>query len=102
MSLKLVPEKDTLRTSPWVKGEGLAFCKLYNMDCTVFNGCPRAKLEEANKELRKLGFCIKVGIELEFQVFKQVNGKLETVENNLYNNANSLDLLGSDLEVIYF
>jgi glutamine synthetase len=96
-----VPVKESLRVIPWAKNQGIAFCKLYNTDNTPFAGCPRGKLEEACAELKNLGYYLNAGFELEFQIYTKVGNQLEILETNYYNNANSLDLLGDDLETIY-
>ena len=77
----------------------MAFCKFVNGDGTPFDGCPRTTLEKALNELMKYGYTLKIGMELEFQVYKvNPDGNLEVLEYNLYNNANSLDLIADDLE----
>ena len=71
------------------------------MDNTPFSGCPRYRLESARSELKTLGLELRVGFELDFSIFRNKDGKLESIEHNNYDSANSLDELAGDLEIIY-
>lgn len=101
-TLKVTPCKETLRPVPWTKNQGMVFSKFTYEDNREFEGCPRTLLQKAIDDLKQMGFDLKIGIELEFQLFKVNREKqtLEPVEEEHWHNANSIDQFSEDFIII--
>ncbi len=65
--LRVIPDKSTYK-SHFADNTGIVFCRLFNTDGTNFHACPRYLLETALAKLKNLGFDLKIGYELEFQL----------------------------------
>lgn len=99
-NIRLLPVKGTYRRLPWTKNQGIVFGRfVYHPQNEPFEGCPRNLFDRAVGNLRDLGYSLKVGIELEFEVRHQ--GTLEPIEDQPYSNANSLDQYSEDFATIY-
>ena len=96
--VKLVPRHETLRKHPYHPGVGIVQTKILDKDGQPFMKCPYHLLERAVSALKELGYTLKLGFELEFQVFKA--HALESIENNGYASSNSLDILLDDFMAI--
>ncbi len=65
--LRLMPDKTTY-VSNFSDYSGLVFCNIFNTDGTPFSACPRSLLQSALGQLKGLGYELKVGFEIEFQI----------------------------------
>ena len=75
----LMPDPETYAVLPWKSKENAVarfICDIYNPDGTSFEGDPRYILKKAMGEAEKLGYKYCVGPELEFFLFKKVDGKI--------------------------
>ena len=98
--LKFIPERETERKSPFNSDHRLVFARLCHPDGTPFFGCPRTLLKRALADLKQLGFDVKVGIEIEFNVFKDAES-MEPIEFNNDSNLHSLVNNIDDFDIIY-
>jgi glutamine synthetase len=72
-----------------------------NIDHTPFELCPRTLLKRACADLKaRFGYEMKVGIEVEFFLFKKEDGKFKPFETNTYLNINSLAKVHQDFNEI--
>jgi glutamine synthetase len=94
--VRCIPDKSTFRRAPWSKKQGMVFCKFYNDDGSPFKGCSRHLLETACDQLRKLGYEVKSGIEIEFVVLK--SDTKEPYDNSTYYSLHSLAEAADDID----
>jgi glutamine synthetase len=74
----LKPDPITYSMLPWRRGEaGVArfICDVYGPDGKPFAGDPRYILKQAMREAEEMGFTFNTGPELEFFLFRRVNGE---------------------------
>lgn len=80
----------------------MAFARLCHPDGTPFYGCPRTLLKRALDELEvQNGIKLKIGIEIEFFVFKNSEIPLQPIEFNNDSNLHSLVNNINDFDEIY-
>lgn len=96
--LKMFPDKEYTRQSPFHKDQRVAFPKLYHPDNTPFVGCPRMQLDNALNELKKYGYELKIGIEIEFYI---LNKDMTAIEHNTDSSLTSLVSLIDDFDYLY-
>jgi glutamine synthetase len=70
----LVPDTKTWAILPWAKKTARIICDVYVDEKTPFIGDPRYILKDNLKKAKEKGFEYKVGPELEFFIFKGING----------------------------
>src|SRR6186997_3662057 len=75
----LVPDLSTWAVMPWERGDeatARAICWVYNPNGELFEGDPRAVLARALDHAAALGYRFNTGPELEFFLFKTLNGRI--------------------------
>jgi glutamine synthetase len=86
--LYLKPDPDTYAVIPWLsspEGETVRLiCDIYGADGKPYEGDPRGILKRTLAKAKSLGFICNTGPELEFYVFKEVNGKPVPMDGNGY------------------
>lgn len=97
--MKLHPDLDTWLILPWEfeHGEKVArlICDVHKISGEPFEGDPRAILKKTLKEAEEMGFCLNIGPEPEFYLFKKdMNGNITTEVND---NGGYFDLSPVDL-----
>jgi len=93
----LMPDPSTYAPIPWVEGrdtEARLICDVYTPDGKPFKGDSRYVLKRAVKEAADMGFQFMVGPEVEFFLFKRVDGKPIPVTHDVggYFDNSPLDL----------
>jgi glutamine synthetase len=74
----LVPDLNTFTVLPWQAADertARLICSVHNLQGEPFIGDPRNVLIRALKHAEEMGYSYKTGIELEFFLFRAVNGK---------------------------
>ena len=72
----LIPDPTTFRVLPWAPRTGWVLCDLRFPDGSPVPFCGRGLLREQLNRLAAAGFAMTVGVELEFHVFRAVEGAL--------------------------
>lgn len=84
MYLKL--DLNTFAVIPWSRDKGLTtarvICDVYKPDGTPFEGDPRYILRKQLKRAEKMGFTYYTGPELEFFLFKKVDGEIKSLPHD--------------------
>lgn len=88
------------RKSPFNVDHRIVFARLCHPDGQPFFGCPRTLCYRALAELRQIGYEIKIGMEIEFMVFKSAES-MEPIEYNNDSNLHSLVNNIDDFDMIY-
>ncbi|MEM1640190.1 MAG: type I glutamate--ammonia ligase [Acidilobaceae archaeon] len=70
--LLLEPDRETLKPVPWLQGVYRTLCRIYAPPGVRFEKDPRLVAERTNEHLESHGLEARVGVELEFNVFKNV------------------------------
>lgn len=94
IDLKLIPVSSLLSDLPWRPHSGKVvsiFCRIANLDRTPYVCDPMALLEKQVGKLKELGFTADVATECEFYVFKEVEDKLEPIDNADYCSCTPFD-----------
>jgi len=82
----LKPDIATFAVIPWTVGTDTVsariICDVYMPDGSPFEGDPRYILKKQIKKAEEAGYSYYVGPELEFFLFKKVNGKVETLPHD--------------------
>ncbi|MFA4982724.1 MAG: type I glutamate--ammonia ligase [Candidatus Micrarchaeia archaeon] len=93
----LVPDTSTWAPLPWAKNRtARMICDVYVDEKTPFAGDPRSILKRQLERARGMGFEYKVGPELEFFLFKGMNGNGDPSEAQVHDNAGYFDLATRD------
>lgn len=78
----LRPDPATYAVTPWTPPERKSarfLCDVHTPDGQPFEGDPRSTLKKTLAEVAKLGYVYNCGPEVEFYLFKKVDGKITTV-----------------------
>lgn len=94
----MIPDRKSERSSPFHTNHQIVFPKFYLPDGTPFAGDPRYQLEKALEELKKLGYELKIGLEIEFYIFKD---NMEILESHVESSLSSLVDMIDDFDAIY-
>ena len=93
----LVPDTSTWAVLPWGNGKtARILCDVYVDEKTPFPGDPRQVLKRQLSHAREMGFDYKVGPELEFFIFKGMNGDSNYEAIQVHDNAGYFDLATRD------
>ncbi len=93
----LVPDTSTWASMPWTGNKtARMICDVYIDEKTPFAGDPRSILKRQLERAGKLGFEYKVGPELEFFIFKGMNGDGDPSAAQVHDNAGYFDLATRD------
>ncbi len=93
----LVPDPKTWATLPWTGNKtARIICDVYVDEKTPFSGDPRCVLRRQLARAEKMGFEYKVGPELEFFIFKGMNGDGDPSSAQMHDNAGYFDLSTRD------
>ncbi|MCU1528904.1 MAG: glnA2 2, partial [Frondihabitans sp.] len=76
--LVLVPDPETFRVVPWAPRTASMICDLRFPDGGEVPFCTRSQLRRATARLAEAGFGLTVGAELEFHVYRLVDGGLDS------------------------
>lgn len=91
----LVPDTSTWAPLPWTANKtARIICDVYVDEKTPFPGDPRSILKRQLSRAEKMGFEYKVGPELEFFIFKGMNGEQGAAQ--MHDNAGYFDLATRD------
>ncbi|CDW89798.1 glutamate--ammonia ligase [Stylonychia lemnae] len=94
--LKMVPDAQSIRKSPFHPNHSLVFSKLQQPDGRPFVGCPRNQLYRAIDSLKEIGYYLKIGIEIEFYLLDSKT--LKPTESNTESSLTSLVSLIDDFD----
>lgn len=82
----LKPDISTFAIIPWTVGTDTVsariICDVYMPDGSPFEGDPRYILKKQIKKAEEAGYSYYIGPELEFFLFRKVNGKVETLPHD--------------------
>ena len=95
--LLLFPEPSTLSVLPWRPSQGRVvrfFCDIKYPDGTPFECDARQVLRQAQSDMKKLGYSVKIGTECEFYLLKQDEEGLPT--KTPHDNASYMDIAPLD------
>ena len=95
--LLLFPDPTTLSILPWRPSQGRVvrfFCDIKYPDGTPFEGDGRQVLRQAQEDMRRLGYSVKIGTECEFYLLRQDENGLPT--KIPHDNASYLDIAPLD------
>lgn len=95
--LLLFPEPSTLSVLPWASVAGRVvrfFCDIKYPDGTPFECDARQVLRQAQSDMKKLGYSVKIGTECEFYLLKQDEEGLPT--KTPHDNASYMDIAPLD------
>ena len=95
--LLLFPDPTTLSILPWRPSQGRVvrfFCDIKYPDGTPFEGDGRQVLRQAQEDMRRLGYSVKIGTECEFYLLRQDEDGLPT--KIPHDNASYLDIAPLD------
>ncbi|HIH18904.1 TPA: type I glutamate--ammonia ligase [Candidatus Micrarchaeota archaeon] len=93
----LVPDTSTWAPLPWTQNKtARIICDVYSDEKTPFAGDPRQILKRQLARAEKMGFDYKVGPELEFFIFKGMNGSGEPEAAQVHDSAGYFDLATRD------
>ena len=93
----LVPDTTTWAPLPWTNNKtARIICDVYVDEKTPFAGDPRSILRRQLERAKKMGFEYKVGPELEFFIFKGMNGSNDPSAAQVHDNAGYFDLATRD------
>lgn len=95
--LLLFPDPTTLSILPWRPSHGRVvrfFCDIKYPNGTPFEGDGRQVLRQAQEDMRKLGYSVKIGTECEFYLLRQDENGLPT--KIPHDNASYLDIAPLD------
>jgi len=93
----LVPDTSTWAAMPWTSNKtARMICDVYVDEKTPFAGDPRSILRKQLARAEKMGFEYKVGPELEFFIFKGMNGNGDPSDAQVHDNAGYFDLATRD------
>ena len=95
--LLLFPDPTTLSVLPWRPSQGRVvrfFCDIKYPDGTPFEGDGRQVLRQAQEDMRRLGYSVKIGTECEFYLLRQDEDGLPT--KIPHDNASYLDIAPLD------
>lgn len=90
----LVPDADTCVVLPWGNSEGRTakfICQVVYPDGSPFEGCPRTRLIKALQMGAQEGYRMRVGLEVEFYLLKEADGRYLQADRGHY-----FDLLPHD------
>ncbi len=83
----LLPDPLTFRVFPWEDRRGKVarmICDVRMPDGSPFAGCPRTSLKGAVQNAAQLGYCLKVGTEVEFFLFQRSpDGKATSITHDV-------------------
>lgn len=95
--LLLFPDPTTLSILPWRPSQGRVvrfFCDIKYPNGTPFEGDGRQVLRQAQEDMRRLGYSVKIGTECEFYLLRQDENGLPT--KIPHDNASYLDIAPLD------
>lgn len=93
----LVPDTSSWAVLPWTGGKtARLICDVYVDEKTPFSGDPRSVLKKQLARAKMMGFDYKVGPELEFFLFKGMNGGGNFEAVQVHDNAGYFDLATRD------
>jgi len=96
----LVPDTSTWAALPWTGNRtARMICDVYIDEKTPFSGDPRSILKKQLDKAKGMGFEYKVGPELEFFLFKGMNGSGDQAAAQVHDNAGYFDLATRDSAV---
>lgn len=93
----LMPDPNTYSIIPWISGENKVarfLCDVYTPDGEPYSCDPRYILKRSIEKAKKMGFTYNTGPELEFFLFKKLNGKITPVPHDVggYFDFSALDM----------
>jgi glutamine synthetase len=88
---RLVPDPATIRPLPHHPGAALAYGRMTEPDGTPWIGDPRARLAAAAAALDERGITVAVGMEIEFALYRSVDGGWEPDDRDLMFTQAALD-----------
>ena len=96
----LVPDPSTWAPLPWTGNKtARVICDVYSDEKTPFAGDPRNVLRRQLARAAEMGFEYKVGPELEFFIFKGMNGEGAAASAHVHDEAGYFDLATRDAAV---